>query len=174
MPHPEQTVPATDAAAQEPGTERLLHDVIASTPRRDMRANGIAVGTLAGFAADGGALVDIAPFDLRGVPARSVTPLDAGQVGQPVALGFESGDPERPIILGMMLAPAPVQAPRPAVDATLDGEKVTLTAEHEIELRCGEAAIVLSADGRIQIRGRYITSHADATQRILGGSVNIN
>ncbi|QBE65904.1 DUF6484 domain-containing protein [Pseudoduganella lutea] len=168
------TLTAADSPAEAPGADQLLHDVIVSTPPRARHANGIATGTLAGFDTDGTALVDIAPFDLRSVRARSVAPLDPGQVGQPVALGFEAGDPERPIVLGLMLAPAPAQAPRPAVDATIDGERVTLTAEHEIELRCGDAAIILSADGRIQIRGTYITSHADATQRIRGGSVNIN
>ncbi len=56
----------------------------------------------------------------------------------------------------------------------MDGERVVLRAEHEIELRCGEAALILNADGRIQLRGTYITSHASATQRILGGSVNVN
>jgi uncharacterized protein (DUF2345 family) len=65
-------------------------------------------------------------------------------------------------------------APRPPAEVRVDGERVVLQAEHEIELRCGEAAIVLSADGRITLRGTYITSHASATQRILGGSVNVN
>lgn len=66
------------------------------------------------------------------------------------------------------------RAARPPAEALIDGERVVLNAQHEIELRCGDAAIVLSADGRIEFRGTYITSQASATQRILGGSVNIN
>ncbi|WP_229417946.1 hypothetical protein [Pseudoduganella buxea] len=76
-------------------------------------------------------------------------------------------------MLGVMLTPAPAAAPL-AADVLLDGERVVLEAAHEIELRCGEAALILSADGRIELRGTYITSQASATQRILGGSVNVN
>ncbi len=61
-----------------------------------------------------------------------------------------------------------------ATEILVDGERVVFQAEHEIELRCGDAAIILSCDGRIELRGTYITSKASATQRILGGSVNIN
>ncbi|WP_208296914.1 DUF6484 domain-containing protein, partial [Massilia sp. CCM 8734] len=142
-------------------------------PQRPARADGIAVGTFDGIGADGGALVSIATFGLSRIRARSISPLDPSNIGQALALGFEGGDPMQPIILGLMLGAPAVPAPTPA-DVLLDGERVVLTAEHEIELRCGDAALILSADGRIQLRGTYITSHASATQRILGGSVNIN
>jgi hypothetical protein len=56
----------------------------------------------------------------------------------------------------------------------VDGQRHVVEAAQEIELRCGEAAIVLFADGRIQLRGTYITSHASATQRLVGGSVHLN
>ncbi|NHZ44602.1 hypothetical protein [Massilia aquatica] len=42
----------------------------------------------------------------------------------------------------------------------------------EIELRCGNAALIMSADGRIQLRDTYITSYTSETELILGGSVN--
>lgn len=57
---------------------------------------------------------------------------------------------------------------------TADGHREVIEAALELELRCGEACIVLTADGRIQLRGTYITSHASATQRIVGGSVHVN
>lgn len=53
-------------------------------------------------------------------------------------------------------------------------EHLTLEAQETLELRCGESAVVLHADGRIQLRGHYITSHASATQRIVGASVHVN
>jgi hypothetical protein len=90
-----------------------------------------------------------------------------------VALGFEAGEPYRPIILGFMMGPS-TQATEKPIEARLDQKRVVLTAEQEIELRCGEAAIILNADGRVTIRGTYVTSQASATQRILGGSVNLN
>lgn len=167
--------------------ESLLHKVIAgsnaSTPigTAPRTANGIATGRFDSMADDGTPLVSIAAWGLYGIAARTLVPADPARIGEAVALGFESGDPLRPIILGFMLEPAAmsaVAAPQeedlPAMDALIDGERVVLYAEHEIELRCGDAALILSADGRIQLRGTYITSHASATQRILGGSVNVN
>lgn len=153
--------------------EQLLRDVITQTPPRPAHADGIAVGIFEGTGEDGSTLVSIATFGLSRIPARSISPLHPSQIGQALALGFEAGDPLRPIVLGVMLATpaAPARAPD---ELLLDGERVTLTAQHEIELRCGEAALILSADGRIQLRGTYITSQASATQRILGGSVNVN
>lgn len=53
-------------------------------------------------------------------------------------------------------------------------EHRVIEAEQRLELRCGEASLVLHADGRIQLRGHYITSHAQATQRIHGGAVHVN
>jgi Domain of unknown function (DUF6484) len=146
-------------------------------------ADGIAIGVLHSLADPGGARICLATLlGAATVHARSLVPLMAAHLGAQVAVGFEGGDTQRPIILGLMLAQPP-EAPltlakgntatQPS-EAVVDGQRVVLRAEHEIELRCGEAAIVLSADGHIQLRGTYITSHASATQRILGGSVNVN
>lgn len=168
------TIPLTISARDEAfASDQLLHDVMIQTPQLPVRADGIAVGTLDGFDNDGVALVSIPTFGLTRISARSINPLGGAQVGQPLALGFEGGDPSRPIILGLMLAAPQAPAPLPT-EVLLDGERIALTAEREIELRCGDAALILSADGRIELRGTYITSYASATQRILGGSVNIN
>ncbi|MDQ1918744.1 DUF6484 domain-containing protein [Massilia pseudoviolaceinigra] len=169
FPHTAETMITCDAVSPD----QLLHDVIVQTPQPAARANGIAVGIFDGVDEDGGALVSIPTFGLSRIRARSISPLDLNQIGQSLALGFEAGEPTRPIILGVMLTTPAIPTLAPA-DVLLDGKKLVLTAEHEIELRCGDAALILSADGRIQLRGTYITSHASATQRILGGSVNIN
>lgn len=183
MPHPSMNTAGHTASATTEIEEGLLHKVIAGTsadtdtctaPRT---ANGIATGRFDSVADDGTPMVSIAAWGLYGIPARTLAPTDPSRIGEAVALGFESGDPLRPIILGFMLAPTTQEwqaEEPPAMDALVDGERVVLTAEHEIELRCGDAALILSADGRIQLRGTYITSHASATQRILGGSVNVN
>ncbi|MCE3603003.1 DUF6484 domain-containing protein [Massilia sp. P8910] len=174
MQHPEHApLGAAPADAFTPTTpDQLLHDVVAHTPALPARADGIAIGVFDSLDEQGSVFVNIAAFGLSRVAARSLCPLHAAQIGQALALGFEAGDPRKPIVLGVMLAGSVHTLPQ--VDVVVDGERIVLQADHEIELRCGEAAIVLSADGRIQLRGTYITSHASATQRILGGSVNIN
>lgn len=146
----------------------LLESVVERTSELPQRVDGIAVGRLQSLE-QGLAVVAIPAFGVEGLPARSLVALDDSQIGQDLALGFEGGNPRQPIVLGLMLA-----EPAKKVEAVVDGERLLLQAEQEIELRCGDAAIVLNADGRILLRGTYVTSHASATQRILGGSVNVN
>ena len=55
-----------------------------------------------------------------------------------------------------------------------DGETVKINADERLELRCGKASIVMEKDGHITIRGSYLVSHASASNRIRGGSVNLN
>jgi Domain of unknown function (DUF6484) len=154
-----------------------------SVPIRPAKVDGIAIGILRALADDGRALVDIPALAAIGVQASAVVALQATHIGQSVALAFEAGNPERPMVLGILVGSAAsaatatatlATAPPAPIEASLDGERVVLTAEHVIELRCGDAALILSADGRIELRGTYITSQASATQRILGGSVNVN
>ncbi len=159
---------------QQPTPPDALLDRVVASSTPPERVEGVAVGRIDALDVDGRPTVSIDAWGLTGLPARSVVNVDAQRLGQAVALGFESADPLRPIILGFMIAPqAPVPVPVP-VEARVDGKRVVLSAEQEIELRCGEAAIILTADGQIQLRGNYITSYATATQRILGGSVNLN
>jgi Domain of unknown function (DUF6484) len=163
----------------------VLDKVVSQSSLPARHADGIAIGVLHSLDGQGTARISLAALlGNATVHARSLVPLTAAHVGAQLAVGFEGGDTQRPIILGLMLAQA--AAPEAALtltkdnaatqplEAVVDGQRVVLRAEYEIELRCGEAAIVLSADGHIQLRGTYITSHASATQRILGGSVNVN
>lgn len=161
------TVSGTDAM------EEMLNKPIAPTSPIPNRAEGIIIGHFDALDEDGTPTVRIDTWGLRELKAGTLVVLDASHIGQTVALGFESADPYRPIILGFMMASKPQASTNP-VEARLDQKRVVLNAEQEIELRCGEAAIILNADGRVTIRGSYITSQASATQRILGGSVNLN
>jgi hypothetical protein len=176
--HTERKAPARKPAKQ-PHTHLAEH----LQPEHMAQMNGLLMATLREVHAQH-VVVDIAAMGLQQLKAKSLAGLSAADIGRDVVLGFEAGDPACPIVLGAMLGsagqanlisdPAPTKAQAQPAEALIDGERVVLQAEHEIELRCGEAAIVLMADGRIQLRGTYITSHASATQRILGGSVNVN
>jgi hypothetical protein len=122
----------------------------------------------------GGPLVDF-PGNPRGPsPARLLVALTepalqaAAAARQPVALVFERGDPALPLITGL------VQSPTAATEARVDGKRVVITGEDEVELRCGEASITLSKSGKLVIRGAYVETRAKGTNRIKGGSVQIN
>ncbi len=114
------------------------------------------------------------PGNLHGpVPARLLVALTipaletAAAARQPVALVFERGDPALPLITGLVQAPA-------TTEARIDGKRVVITGEEEVELRCGEASITLSKSGKLVIRGASVETRARGTNRIKGGSVQIN
>lgn len=171
----ERLQPAAPAADADAPLDRLLQR--SSRPAPPARAEGIAIGRLESLDEDGRARVAIDAFGLKGLAASALIPLDATQVGRAIALGFENADPRRPIVLGLILEERPNAAPQPLSEQVAlrqEGERVVLEAQGELELRCGDAVILLTADGQIHIRGGYITSHARAGQRIRGGSVQIN
>ncbi len=56
----------------------------------------------------------------------------------------------------------------------IDGRSVVLEGKDELVLRCGEASITLRRNGRIVIRGVQIEVRAAGSNKIRGGSVQIN
>jgi len=138
---------------------------------------GVRVGRLIGFTNVAVPLVVFAgPSGDMTALARSTVDLRGEHVGRDVVLAFEPGDPRSPIIVGCLIAadgsPLPERSGQVEVDA--DGERVVVTAKQEIVLRCGEASITLTREGRIAIRGTYVVTHAKGVNRIRGGSVQIN
>ncbi len=153
----------------------------AAPPKGIWPLPAVIVGTLTAIAADGAPLVDFeGNRSGRALPARSTGNVDSAAVGSAVALLFEDGDLARPIIVGMIhgaeatLSAAPASSSPWKVEASADGERVTLTAEKEIEFRCGKASITLTRAGKVLIRGAYLLSRSSGVNRIKGGSVQIN
>jgi hypothetical protein len=139
----------------------------------------------------GSLLVDFEGNRLGPLPARTIVPLAPEQFQQAIAsrqgvvLMFENGEPSLPLIMGLVqtvsasplvdaiLEDLPVQN---LVEATVDGKLrvIEIEGEEEIVLRCGEASITLRRNGKIVIRGSYVETRASGTNRIKGGSVQIN
>ena len=140
------------------------------------RLNGVVIGLLLGFRDNAPLVVFPGNAAEHAIPARSLAPLSSGDVGAEVALLFEDGDPARPLIVGRIVAPArrAPSGPSTAPQILHDGETVRITATQRIELRVGNAAIVMDKDGRITIRGQNLVSHAARSNRIRGGSINLN
>jgi hypothetical protein len=49
-----------------------------------------------------------------------------------------------------------------------------IVAQDEIVLECGSASITLRRNGRVVIRGEYVETYSEGTNRIKGGQVRIN
>jgi hypothetical protein len=134
-------------------------------------------GVLIGFIAeinDHGVPCVLIPGSDDAVPARSLCPVDATQRGRQCALLFENGDPRAPLILGLLQHPVLSLQGQPDQAQHHEHGELHLRAEHAIELHCGEASLRMTADGRIELRGRTLVSHASGMNRIRGASVKLN
>ena len=139
----------------------------------------VCIGHVVGLDPERGVLVDFPGNPGGPTPARLLTALDAATLAtaaaerRPAALMFERGDPTLPLIVGLVEA-TPAPAPAPRIEGKIDGKRLVLTGEEEIELRCGDACISLKKNGKLVIRGAYVETRARGTNRIKGGSVQIN
>lgn len=116
--------------------------------------------------------------------AMTIVKLNGADAGKQVVLSFDQGNPLRPVIMGMLQnTESPVEQlafdvskelGSKQLQANLDGDQVTLTADKEIVLQCGKSSITLTKAGKIIIRGEYLLSRSTGVNKIKGGSVQIN
>ncbi|MBE0567402.1 MAG: hypothetical protein IH621_15700 [Krumholzibacteria bacterium] len=145
-------------------------------------ADGVVVGRLVDFDADGSPRVEFPGNDARRpLPAVATRRFDEADRGCAVALLFVGGDPHRPLIVGPLVdpgsppTPAASATPAPlAAGVTVDGGVTTVTAQQQLVLRCGAASITLTRAGKVLIRGTYLLSRSSGVNRIKGGSIQLN
>ncbi|MHB8747062.1 MAG: DUF6484 domain-containing protein [Gammaproteobacteria bacterium] len=139
----------------------------------------VIVARFAGFDLQDQPLVaDLALLPGQIVAARSTIELRREMIGAQVVLVFEGGKPEQPIILGVIRTQKDAASASPAassqIRAQIDDERVVLTAEREIVLRCGDASITLTRAGKVIIKGNYILSRSTGYNKIKGAAIDIN
>ncbi|QBH97027.1 hypothetical protein EKN56_11850 [Limnobaculum zhutongyuii] len=137
------------------------------------------LGRLVDFKDDKHPVVEISDGTLTETHlARSCIKLTKVQLGSEVVL-LLVGD-NSPVITGVIEAePVEIvieeQAPIfPKNVITVDGHVLDLKATERISLQCGQARITLTKDGKITIKGKYLLSRAKGSNRIQGGSVELN
>lgn len=186
---PREALTSAVGTDETPGAGRgELGSLLRAPSARTHAASAAAVlGRIAGVDTDGAVSVEI-PGLSGARPARLAVALSrdellaAREAGGAAVLVFENGDPALPIIVGLvqtMSQHAPgVSNDSPnvpqVVAADVDGKRVRITAQDEIVLECGSASITLRRNGRVVVRGTYIESYSDGTNRIKGGQVRIN
>ncbi|MHC4403677.1 MAG: DUF6484 domain-containing protein [Planctomycetota bacterium] len=174
----ELTVEAREEQPSQEPADLWQLGILRTEPSR--RIDGVVIGRVAKIEPSGTPLVDFPDNALgRPLPARSIVPLEEKDLGREVVLQFERGDAGRPVVLGLLHPPkAPPAAntagQQEAVEAQIDGEKVVITGQSQVVLRCGKASITLTRAGKILIRGAYLLSRSSGVNRIKGGSVQIN
>lgn len=149
-------------------------------PTADGKIVGVVIGRLVGFDASERFLVHCANFPTEEpLVAVAMVPLGTQDIDREVALSFIEGNPQQPVILGLIhvaAQPSPTsggQEPN-TVQIRRDQEQLVLSAEREIVLRCGESSITLTKEGKVTIRGKHLLSRAEGVNRIKGGAVQIN
>jgi hypothetical protein len=148
-------------------------------PQRS-RPEGMIVGRIVGFNEQGLPLLTWPGFrDDTPHPSQTITPLSVQDIGRDVVLAFVTVDlVQQPMIMGLIQKPTPLPAtktaPAQGLEVITDGKRMILTAQEEITLRCGKASITMTKAGKVLIEGDYLLSRSRGSNRIKGGSVQIN
>ena len=149
---------------------------------------GVAIGVVADLAADGTPLVACPDISDAPLPARATVPVAQDDIGAEVALMFEGGDPQRPLIMGLIVNPGqrdePVEIPvltasgaaktQVQIDNTEPQDFQLIEGKEMVVLKCGRASITLTKEGKVLIRGAYVSSRSSGVNRLKGGSIHIN
>ncbi|MEX2208183.1 MAG: DUF6484 domain-containing protein [Myxococcota bacterium] len=162
---------------RETGADGELLELLSKEPIRSATAlAGIAIGSVEQLSGDGVPYVSYPGAPRRdAVPARTLVSVDPEDLGRACVLGFEGGDPARPILIGLLRdSPRTDQLAEGALTVRVDGNRVFIEAEHEVVIRCGDSSIELNRDGKVRIRGKDIETRSSGRHRIKGGSVQIN
>jgi hypothetical protein len=140
------------------------------------------LGRIVGVDTDGNPLVDL-PGCPGVIPARSTVTIPVEMIagGRDAVIMLLDDDPNRPIVVGLLqsqpVTPFPKIGklePMAPIEVSADGRRLVLFAHSELHLVCGESSITLRRDGKVMINGRYVLSRAKVTNRIKGGTVQIN
>jgi len=145
------------------------------------RVPTIAVATLVGISSKGQALVWHAwCADTAFVEARSCVAIGQHDVGSEVVIAMAGSDVTKPIVIGLIrdaVGSAPGDSSRSGPSfkhIEVDGDRVLISAEREITLKCGDSSLTLTREGKLLLRGSYISSRSSGVNRVKGASVEIN
>lgn len=178
----QQLTPAVAGETVEEGAHLLRQLVQAPVQQPQLASSSlpsVVVGELVAIADDGVTplVVHSLVAGTRALRARSVLDLHGAHVGRQVVLAFEHGDPERPIVMGVLnqagLTTEQQQATQ-ALAVESDGQRMVVSAQEQLVLRCGKASITLTRAGKLLIEGSYVLSRSTGVNRIKGGSVQLN
>lgn len=178
----QQLTPAVAGEAVEEGADLLRQLVEAPVQQLQLASPAlpsVVVGELVAIADDGVTPLVVHPLTTgtRALRARSVLDLHSAHVGRQVVLSFEHGDQERPIVMGVLNQAgltAEQQQATQALAVESDGQRMVVSAQEQLVLRCGKASITLTRAGKLLIEGSYVLSRSTGVNRIKGGSVQLN
>ncbi len=93
-------------------------------------------------------------------------------IGDPVLVALPLEGETRGCVLGVIESFARALAPQET--RTITAETIVLEAGSRIEIRVGDSGVLVTEDGRVQIRGKNVSSRARGLHTIRGAAVRIN
>ena len=130
----------------------------------------VTTGVFAGFNSEGRFLV-IQEDAAEPKEALSTVGLSESDIGRKILLVFTNETGPQPVIVGRL---QDRRQPVTGVNCKVDGERVVVRGERQIELRCGEASIVLTQAGKVLIKGNFVLTRSRGANKIKGAFVDIN
>lgn len=188
--------------SREPGVNNSsIDEPQCEESRGQLRPGEVVLGSFVGLAHDGRALANfiIDGIDFRGRLATTTVPLVQADAGRQITLMFLDQDIEKPVITGVvhnaldailalseeegqvededeaLFSLPPTDEARATI--SVDNEpldKLLIEGKDEVTLRCGDASITLTRNGKLILRGKYILSRSSGVNRVLGASVQVN
>ena len=140
----------------------------------DTPINALLVGVFLGFDSLGMVQVEVAGLAESLICARVMCPLDQLIPHIQCVLMFEKGAREHAVVMGTLQQPVInlAMGSNALVKQSKDG--VEIKSDKKIHLHCGDTHLIMTADGRIELRGTTVVTHSTGLNRIRGASVKIN
>ncbi|MCP3873099.1 MAG: hypothetical protein GY699_08095 [Desulfobacteraceae bacterium] len=114
-------------------------------------------------------------------PAKLISGIDRYQLSQEQSIGtevlivFENGDPDLPIITGVMENFLDeIISEQENLKTIVDGKEINIEAKEKIVLKCGKGSITIDKHGKIIIKGEELISRSSGSNKIKGGSIQLN
>jgi hypothetical protein len=151
--------------------DEMLEQPVPQQSSREME--GLFIATLVEFEDDGSPVVAIADAEYDYVAQSLCTPATLS-IGCQCAIMFHAGNPENPVIIGVLQQPVIVLGASESLSVNQDPDRIDIQSESEINLHCGKAHLRMTSEGLVEIRGRKVVSHSTGLNRIRGASVKLN
>jgi len=153
------------------------------SPTQDLGTQGrpVSYGTVVAVEGDGYVRISCTDAEVEshrcGVLTTSEGPALRLAPGDAVLVWLPSDESELGVVLGRV-GPSHTTLREGVRAADESAEEIpdtlVLEAKEQLTLRVGDGSITLRADGKIQIKGKDLVSHAQRLNRIKGGAVSIN
>ncbi len=101
----------------------------------------------------------------------------AARLGQRALVVLTDDPAPRWVLVGLVRerVGAAARDARPGeLEVRVDGETLRLSAERQIELRCGKSSLLLRHDGRVVLSGNYVVSASRGPMKIKGATIALN